>query len=383
MDGTAAARVVVDNGTSVMRVGWAEDCSPRAAFPNLVGKIRLGKGIMEGVGWSDYYVGDAAQWVRSLLSLSYPIQRGVVTNWDAMEQVWHHIFYNELRIAPEEHPILMTELPFNPRRNREMMTQTMFETFNAGAFYVATPPRLRKISSARATGMVVSIGEGTIIGVPFVDGHEISSAAFRVSFGGKDLTDYLATLLQESGQYTSIIGERAAVTPGWEMIKDMKEKLCYTAVDFAEETETAKSSLRLQRSYELPDGQVLTLNDERFRCAEALFDPSLLGMETPGLHRLIDKAIKKSPIDARKAIYGNILMEGATAFMGLNDRLQKEMETLVNDRVKVRIDMPGFNRLETFVGGCFLATTADMARHWIPKEAYEEVGPSITRRCKF
>jgi len=100
------------------------------------------------------------------LSLHQPVELGLVKHWDDMEKVWHHTFYEELQVAPEEHPVLMTEAPLNPKENREKITEVLFETFNVPAFYLSISSVLALYASGKTTGTIVESGGGVTHTVP-------------------------------------------------------------------------------------------------------------------------------------------------------------------------------------------------------------------------
>lgn len=162
-----------------------------------------------------------------MLKIETPIEHGIVSNWDDMEKVWHHTLYSELRVSPEEHPILMTEASLNPKLNREKMTQIMFETFNVPCLYVNVQAVLALYSSGRTTGVVLDSGEGISHTVPIYEGYAIPHAIQKILLAGKDLTEYLREILKERGLNFTTPAEL-------EIVRDIKETMTVVVSDYNE-----------------------------------------------------------------------------------------------------------------------------------------------------
>ena len=370
--------VVIDNGSGLCKAGFSGEEAPRSVFPCIVGRPKV-PGIMVGTEKKDVLIGQEAQEKRGILVMKHPIEQGVITNWDDMEKVWHHTFYNELRISPEEHNVLLTEAPLNPKNNRERITQIMFEVFNTPGMYIAIQAVMSLYSAGKTTGVVLDSGDGVSHFVPIYEGYAFPHAIIRVNLAGRDLTDYMLKILSERGLHLTSSAER-------EIVRDIKEKLCYVSLDFDNEYKESTKSTAAEAQYEMPDGEVITIGNERFRCPEAMFKPSLVGKEMMGLHDQVYSAIMKSDLDIRKDLYSNIILSGGTTmFPGLPERLSKEIQKLApsatSSKVKV-IAMPE-RKYSVWIGGSILSSLSNFQVMWITKSEYDESGPQIVHRKCF
>merc|ERR1712167_154391 len=327
----------------------------------------------------EYYIGEEAQQKRGILILKYPLEHGIVQNWDDMEKVWRHTFDNE----SEEDccGVLLTEAPMNPKDNRERMTQIMFETFNARRFYVAIQAVLSLYASGRTTGVVVDCGDGVSHTVPIYEGYSMPHAIQRINLAGRDLTEWMCKILMDSKITLTTSAEK-------ETAKKMKEELCYVSDNFDEEMDAFQDKTK---KFEMPDGTSVEVHAQQIRCPELMFKPSLDGKEMPGLHQLTDKTVKDCDLDVRKDLLGNVVMSGGTTmFPNMPERLQNEIQTLVAEATKVKVIAPPERMISVWIGGSILASLSTFSRMWICKESdadatppitgYDEVGPRIVHQ---
>jgi actin-related protein len=375
---TDKPHLIIDNGSGYCKAGFSGEEGPRAVFPCIVGRPKV-PGLMVGSEQKDFFVGTQAEEKRGILKLKYPIEHGIVEDWDDMEKIWDHTFTNELRVVPEEHNVMLTEAPLNPKVNREKMTSVMFDTFNVPGLYIAIQAVLSLYSAGKFTGIVCDSGDGVTHLVPIFDGYALPHSILRLNLAGRDLTDYLVKILSERGLHLTTSAER-------EIVKDLKEKTCYVALDFEAELEESKTGTSKEMSYDMPDGSVISVGSERFRCPEVLFKPSLIGREFAGIHEQTYQSIMKSDVDVRRDLYQNIVLSGGTTlFNGLPERLTKEVQKLAPQNIssKVKVIAVPERKYCVWIGGSILSSISTFSCMWITKEEYQEAGPTIVHRKCF
>nr|AED86985.1 actin I [Sterkiella nova] len=366
--------VVVDNGSGVVKAGFSGEDAPRAVFPSIIGRPKNVSALI-GVDSASEYIGDEAQQKRGVLKIFYPIEHGIIKDWEDMEKIWNHTFYVELRVQPDEHPVLLTEAPLNPKTNREKMTQIMFETFNVSALYVAIQAVLSLYSAGRTTGIVCDAGDGVTHTVPIYEGFSIPHAVSRIQLAGRDLTTFMAKLLTEKGYVFTSSAEM-------EIVRDIKEKLCFVALDYEAAMKQSYESTTFEKNYELPDGRVITIGNARFRCPEYLFKPlEMNGKELDSIQSLTYNSIQECDVDVRRDLYQNIILSGGTTmYEGIGERLLKEIEARAPKSINVKVIASPDRRFAVWRGGSTLTSLSTFASMWITKEDYDENGASIVHR---
>ena len=379
--------IIIDNGSGYIKTGFSGEEEPRAVFPTLIGQPK-NQCIKFGAE-KDFFVGREAEEKSGILNLKYPIEQGIINDWNDMENIWNYLFTRELRVDPSEHNVMITEASINPKIKREKMAQIMFETFNVHGLYISKTAPLSLYASGKSTGLSVESGDTITQFVPVFDGHMYSNSSIIMNLGGRDITDNLVDILYyDDGDY---------LTPSpikREIAKEIKEKICYVALDFEHEKYKYQDI-----NYEMPDGTEIKVKAQRYKAPEILFHPEMyrkevvsfninsFSKEKPvGIGEKCCDSINKSDNDIRRDLYQCIVLSGGTSmFPGLPERLTKEIHNFAPESMKYNVKVIAVpdRKYSVWNGGSILSSISTFKYMWITRDEYNEWGNSIVHRKSF
>lgn len=382
MSGPKRDVVVCDNGTGFVKVGFAGTNFPESVFPSMVGRpqLRAEMESLEGTDLKDVMVGDEAEAVRFALQIKYPVENGIVKSWEDMNHLWDYTFEEKLKINPKDHKIMLTEAPLNPIDNRKKTLETMFEKYNFQGAHMSIQAMLVLYAQGLLTGVVVDSGDGVTHVVPVYEGFVPQHLIRRLDVAGRHITRYLIKLLLLRGYSFNRTADFATV-------QNIKEKLCFVALEVEKEQALAMETTVLVEKYTLPDGTTIKIGRERFMAPEALFQPDLVDCEGDGLPELVFNMIQKADLDCRSEYYKHIVLSGGTSmYPGLPSRLEKNIKELFlkhvlkgdskrMNRLKLRIEDPPRRKNMVFLGASVLGDLmSQRSDFWLSIDEYKEVG---------
>jgi len=316
------------------------------------------------------FCGDEANDILDQVLLSYPVQNGIIEDFEKFHLLLEYTLHERLHVDPEGRSILMTEPPHNPKSNREELVEMMFETFGFESIKIEIQGVLALYGSATDTGLVLDSGHGCTTTMPVYRGYGLNSCINRLDVGGHDLNALMAKLLALEG--TSLVTT-------WEKneVRKIKERHCYVSLDG--ERECAKDL-----SCKLPDGREVQIDDAQWMCPEALFKPSIAGYsESMGVGQLVYNSINRCEIDMRTTLLSSVILSGgSTMFRNFPERLTEELRTFsppsCRPSIKVITGREKDRTLSVWRGAQVLAQHMDLkGDQWMTADDFEEWGPSL------
>ena len=380
-------RVICDNGSGFLKMGFAGENFPRYTIPSIAGRplLRANQKIGD-IELKPLMLGDEANPLRSFLEISYPIREGIVDNWDDMEALWAYTFHTKMGLPKDlsKHKIIVTEAAMNPKKNRAKMAQILFEKFGFGGVKFEMQALLSLFAEGELTGLVFDAGDGVSHCIPVMEGFALYDQVKRLNVAGRHITDYLIKLLL-------IRGYAFNSSADFETVREIKEQLCYVSYDLKKDRKLAQETTVVDKEYRLPDNNLISVGRERFEAPECLFNPLLIDVESGGISDLIYESICESPIDCQKALFGNITLAGGTTmFPGLSSRVEKDIKELFimdklggdrtrTSRVNISVHDPPRRKHNVFIGASFVAKNAG-DEQYVSLQNWRESGEKLFLR---
>jgi len=408
--------VVIDIGSGYTKMGYAGNIEPQYVIPTCVansakkgGGVYISQAQSTGIAETDFYIGDEAYQRKDspMYLLSYPVSKGRIEHWDDMERFLQQAIFRNLRCTPEEHLFLLTEPPFNTPENRELTAEIMFETFNVKGLNIAVQAVLalyaqwaqsRDENQARPdlTGLVVDSGDGLTHVIPVADGFVIGSCIQELPLGGRHVTQFVNDMLSDRGE---------PVPPEQRMdaARQIKEQHSYICRDVIQEYKKFDQDPKKFKTHsgivpKTKESWSIQIGYERFLAPEIFFHPEMFhDTWTTPLPEVVDSCILQCPIDYRRRLYGNVVLAGgSTTFTHFKERLQRDLQQIVDTRLqrsaltsgaspeRIAVQVQGgkqrkHQRFAAWLGGSIFSQEPQFPNMCKTKQMYDEIGPQCMR----
>ncbi|KAK5644564.1 hypothetical protein RI129_005864 [Pyrocoelia pectoralis] len=412
--GDEIGALVFDPGHHSLRVGYAQEDTPKAEIPAIVGiapndtpkiepETKEGNTITQSP-WKYYIDTTYLHTPRPNMELHSYMKDGMIENWDFFEKVVDYSYEKIIQSASEYHPVLFSESPWNQRQKREKLTELMFEKYKVPAFYLVKNAALAAFANGRSTALVIDSGATHTTAVPVLDGYVISNAVVKSPLGG----DYLILRSREMLEGLGIDLTPTALVSSKEILRD-KEKPKYTkknlsflptnswmvymvkktVQDFQQSVLQVSESPYDERlaasvptvNYEFPTGYHQDFGYERFKLAEGLFDHAMLGAGY-----IAATSAGMCDVDVRPALYSSVVLTGGNSLVqGFSERLGKDLSSRTPGSMRLKMIAANGTverRFGAWVGGSILASIGTFQQMWISMQEYQESGKAqIDRKC--
>jgi len=327
--------IVLDIGSGSLKVGFSGEDAPRAVLPTVVATTTVDEAREdEHVGGdsaaqkrSQNFYGDEAL-LQEAAAVTRPVQRGEIQlkggEKDALEALWEHIFRNVLGVEQEELPVLIADsLPLGQAAypSRQWVTEVMFEKLKVKSLAIFNTAVLSLFSTGRTRGLVVESGEGLTQAVPVFEGFAIPHAIFKMEVAGQDITSKVQKLMEHDED-----GGRE-FAGSFTTMQALKEKVCSVALDSKSATKGLDTADEESRSFELPDGKIIRVNQQiRQGAPEVLFGADK--PDAPAVQKICMEAINTCDLDFRQDLIRSLVVAGGTSMLpGLAPRLRSELSS--------------------------------------------------------
>ncbi|XP_076322900.1 actin-like protein 6B [Tachypleus tridentatus] len=421
--GDEVGALVFDVGHYSFRAGYAGEDSPKAEIPSMVGVVEeqldamdvdTGSQLRDITTQKKYMIDTTSIHVaRKGMEMTSFLKDGMIEDWDIFEKMMDYVFTRHIRSAPHEHPVLMSEAPWNVRGKRERLTELMFEKYNIPAFFLVKNAVLAAFANGRSTGIIVDSGASQTSAVPVHDGYVLTQAIVKSPLAGDFITMQCKQYLEDqeieiipaymiAGKEAVKEGEPAKwtrkvnipeVTKSWHnyMVKGVIQDFQSSVLQISDspyDKETVENMPTVH--YELPHGYNLDFSSERFQVPEALFDPSNIkgvpGTTMMGAAQVVTTSVGMCDIDVRPSLYGSVIVTGGNSLLtGFTDRLNRDLSAKTPPSMRLKVisaNGTAERRFGAWIGGSILASLGTFQQMWISKQEYDEGGKSqVERKC--